>query len=491
MTLTITANNANGDGIGIDVTAYLADYDATFVRRGYGYFSNNSSDFSGNHYAVTEQDNLIPNPGRQSVVFESGGGGNSIDYTFATHTVGGDLNAISFGYGMSYSSGSDSFSFTQLDLRISGFGFVDQFGTGNIVSALITDGMAGEIATLNSLLASNAINFVGSTGADVFTGYSQSDTITGGNGGDTLSGAGGNDSLDGGSGDDLAVFSGARSEYVVTLLPDGRLQIVDSVAGRDGTDILSGVERGQFSNGTMALEPDPTNQPPQPAADRIFVSRGSTAEISASFFLANDSDAEGDALSITEVFGAANGTVSLLDETVTFGATASTTPATGGFSYTVSDGTSSTAASVTVDLVTTTGGNDAVTVDTLAGEASWIDGLAGQDTLTGGAGRDTLFGGAGADRLYGMGNDDLLYGGADNDTLNGGEGNDTLFGGAGVDSMSGGAGDDTYHVEDTLAVIAESDGQGFDSVFAYVSYTLSNHIEYLALFGSNLVGTGN
>ena len=57
--------------------------------------------------------------------------------------------------------------------------------------------------------------------------------------------------------------------------------------------------------------------------------------------------------------------------------------------------------------------------------------------------------------------------------------------------MSGGTEDDTYHVENSSAIITELFDQGFDSVFSYVSYTLSNHIEYLALFGNTLIGTGN
>jgi Ca2+-binding RTX toxin-like protein len=112
-------------------------------------------------------------------------------------------------------------------------------------------------------------------------------------------------------------------------------------------------------------------------------------------------------------------------------------------------------------------------------------------TQTGFVGNDTIRGSSVKDVIDGSNGDDWLFGLAGNDTLNGGAGNDTLFGGPGVDSMSGGTEDDTYHVENSSAVITELFDQGFDSVFSYVSYTLSNHIEYLALFGNNLVGTGN
>ena len=52
---------------------------------------------------------------------------------------------------------------------------------------------------------------------------------------------------------------------------------------------------------------------------------------------------------------------------------------------------------------------------TLAGEFSYIDGLAGNDTLTGGAGMDWLLGGLGNDKLDGGLGDDVMLGGAGND----------------------------------------------------------------------------
>src|ERR1700742_430792 len=129
MAITITANNANGDGTGIDVTAYLGTFvSPNYSPVGFGYFSSDPNDFSGNQYAVTEQTNLIPDTSKQAIVAESGGGGNSIDYDFNVHIVGGDLDALSFGFGVTYNSGTDSFPLSQLDLRISGFGFVNQSG---------------------------------------------------------------------------------------------------------------------------------------------------------------------------------------------------------------------------------------------------------------------------------------------------------------------------------------------------------------------------
>lgn len=207
MAITITIGNSSG----IDVAAYLADFDANFAPVGFGYFSSNPNDFSGKQYAATEQSNLIPNTGLQSVVADSGGAG--INYDFATHVVGGTVDSVSFGYGMTYDGGTDSFPLTQLDLTISGLGLTGS-GSGNLVSQFLNDMRTGSAATLNSLLSAAEINFVGGSGGDTFTGYAHNDTIDGGDGNDTLGGAGGDDTLTGGIGNDTFVYDGQGADTI-------------------------------------------------------------------------------------------------------------------------------------------------------------------------------------------------------------------------------------------------------------------------------------
>ena len=73
----------------------------------------------------------------------------------------------------------------------------------------------------------------------------------------------------------------------------------------------------------------------------------------------------------------------------------------------------------------------------------WIEGGAGNDSITGREGDDTLFGGADADRLEGWVGNDVLYGGTGADSLTGDSGNDLLEGGSAFDVLDGGYGDDT------------------------------------------------
>ena len=72
-------------------------------------------------------------------------------------------------------------------------------------------------------------------------GYSS--TITGTTSADTLAGTTGNDTIDGGAGFDVAVFAGNYAGYQLTPLATGLI-----VSGSDGKDVLTGIERLQFSD---------------------------------------------------------------------------------------------------------------------------------------------------------------------------------------------------------------------------------------------------
>ena len=98
-------------------------------------------------------------------------------------------------------------------------------------------------ANLENLTYTGSGNFGG-------TGNVLANVITGGSGADSLRGGGGDDTLNGGLGSDLVLVSGLSADYLIQDLGGGQFRVTDNVGGRDGIDILTGVESIRFSNGT-------------------------------------------------------------------------------------------------------------------------------------------------------------------------------------------------------------------------------------------------
>jgi Ca2+-binding RTX toxin-like protein len=167
-----------------------------------------------------------------------------------------------------------------------------------------------------------------------------------------------------------------------------------------------------------------TNTPPVASAEQFTTDAGSPLAIAAASLLANDSDADGDPLTVTGVAAVGgHGTVQLLgDGSVLYTPTAGYTGL-DTFSYTVSDGRGGTATVV-----------DTIDVRAVPGIA--IIGTTGADTLPGSAGDDTITGGRGDDRLTGGGGNDLFLVTGTN------QGNDVFDGGTGTDTIRGSAGND-------------------------------------------------
>lgn len=204
---------------------------------------------------------------------------------------------------------------------------------------------------------------------------------------------------------------------------------------------------GASAEHTFAFEISPVNDAPVARDDSGFTVKAATTVIlSAADLLANDTDADGDALTITSVGNATGGSVELLtDGNVRFTAQAGFSgPA--GFDYVSGDGTAaSQPAKVHIDVsapppvkgVTLTGTNCA-------------------DRLVGTGFDDTINGRKGDDVLIGQGGNDVFR-------INGDDGTDRFDGGPGYDIIRGSGANDVVHVLSRLTnlkSIEEIDGGG-------------------------------
>ena len=125
----------------------------------------------------------------------------------------------------------------------------------------------------------------------------------------------------------------------------------------DGSETTSGNFDYSVSDGsatstaTVVITVTPVNDSPTTNNDTASVAEGGTLNIDTSTLLANDSDPEGTALSITSVSNPTNGIVSLSKDktTVTYTHDGSETT-TGSFDYTVSDGSAPSTATVAITV---------------------------------------------------------------------------------------------------------------------------------------------
>jgi VCBS repeat-containing protein len=113
------------------------------------------------------------------------------------------------------------------------------------------DGAAGD----DNLRGASGNDLVyGGAGNDFMEGGGGNDSLYGGSGNDFMIGGSNDDALDGGTGSDSARFSGSRSQYSIRGLADGRLQVDDLIAGRDGSDILTNIDILSFSDQSVSTE---------------------------------------------------------------------------------------------------------------------------------------------------------------------------------------------------------------------------------------------
>jgi Ca2+-binding RTX toxin-like protein len=125
--------------------------------------------------------------------------------------------------------------------------------TVNLAAGTVTGAAGNDVLTSieHARGSEHADTLIGSDIANDLQGRAGDDNIQGAGGNDTIHGGAGSDTIDGGDGQDLARFSGLFSpdRYVVAIATNGVVTITDNLAGGDGVDVLSNVERFEFSDG--------------------------------------------------------------------------------------------------------------------------------------------------------------------------------------------------------------------------------------------------
>jgi len=260
------------------------------------------------------------------------------------------------------------------------------------------------------------------------------------------------------NGDPLTLTSATALHGTVSFDADGNVTYTpdENYNGPDTITYTISDGNGGTDTGHVDVTVNPVNDDPVANDDSASTNYMTAVTVDV---LANDTDVDGDPLTITDA-SSADGTVSFdANGNITF------TPADGftgdaTVSYTISDGNGGTdTATVTIavgappldGIVEGTDGADLIDYNyTGDPEGDMVDhsdaiipgDAPNDDRIEAGAGDDTVYAGVGDDTVHAGDGDDLVYGEDGNDSLSGGDGNDTLHGGAGDDTLDAGQGND-------------------------------------------------
>jgi Ca2+-binding RTX toxin-like protein len=335
------------------------------------------------------------------------------------------------------------------------------------------------------LEGSGVANFIsGDLGNDVLIGLGGNDSLYGGDGDDFFIGGPGADLLSGGFGSDTASYAGSPSAITINIATGsasggdaaGDYPAVENIIGSAFNDSLT----GHF--GTNRLDGGPGNDTMAGAEgdDFYFIDSGGDQVIEGS-----DAGYDTVFISISYTLGAN------VERAVAYDPAS-----TSALSFTGNGLANELSANAGANVID--GGAGADFMRGLGGnDIYFVDEAGDQVVEAPGGGFDTVF----VSASYTLGADlerVLAYdpsstaalsftGNALNNEISANAGANVIDGAAGADFMSGQGGNDIYFVDNAGDYVLETAGNGFDTVFATVSYTLTPEIE--RVFALNPAGT--
>ena len=395
--------------------------------------------------------------------------------------------------------------------------------TNDVVIEGIDEGDDHVYSTVNYTLSDNIemltlqgvvrINGTGNDLNNILTGNSTDNTLWGMAGNDTIDGGLGADRMIGGVGDDTYYVDNTK-DTVVENVGEGIDTIITSVTYKMGAHVENltlllgaGNISGTGNELDNILTGNEGNNSLTGGAGNDILNGGEGADVmnggdgDDTYYVDNTGDVIRDSSGIDTVYanisytlaaglenlflfdGNVNGTGNALNNTLIGTGGDNILNGGAGADYMQGGGGSDTYYVDNIGDIVVDGGSNTTDQDHVISTISYALGsdiekltLTGKTAIngTGNTLANYLVGNDAVNRLYGLGGDD------------------TLDGGKGADSMFGGEGDDTYYVDNVGDIVVEVFGEGYDTVYSSVNYTLGTEVEKLVLTGTAAkVATGN